>query len=62
MESSITLINWLGLAMFAAFVFMMGMWMHCATKNATQYPDDWDEQEYWNQVKEKESEKRQNEG
>lgn len=61
METNITLIDWLALAGFGAFVFMMGMWMHCAVKNAMQYPDDWEDQEYWDQVKHKQMEDRQHE-
>lgn len=61
METQITLIDWLMLAAFAAFVFMMGMWMHCAVKNAMNCPPDWEDQEYWNQVNSKQREDRQHE-
>jgi hypothetical protein len=52
METQITFYDWLMLAAFAAFMLMMIAWMYAAIQNATQYPDDF-EDEYWDEVKEK---------
>ncbi len=61
MENFNTIGDWLWLVMFAAFVLMMGSWLFCAVKNMAQYPDEWEDQEYWNDVNHKQMEDRQHE-